>query len=211
MPPRDVLTPDFLAAEYVSAGKSTLQIGREVGCNQQSVANALKRHGIPIRPPGPPSGERNPSWNGGMTVDKDGYMLIRRPDHPRANSNGYVREHRLEMEKALGRYLLPSEVVHHRGRRDQNTHPYLEVFAANADHLRRELKGRVPNWTPEGRQRMQEAAQRQADRQRGVPLSAECKAKMSEAHRRRHQERRRQHAAQQDAASRAARESDVSL
>ncbi len=194
MPPKDVLTPAFLIAEYATAGKSTLQIGREIGCSQQSVANALKRHGMAIRPPGPPSGDRNPSWNGGQTIDKNGYILVRRPAHPHANSNGYVRKHRLEMEKALGRYLLPSEVVHHCGERHQNTADHLEVFSRNSDHLRHELKGRVPKWTPEGYQRMLEAAQRKAERQRGQKLSAETRAKMREAHLRNWQKRRRLHA-----------------
>ena len=46
----------------------------------------------------------------------NGYKLIYVPDHPFAKKTapeGYVYEHRLIMEKKLGRYLKPEEIVHH--------------------------------------------------------------------------------------------------
>jgi len=55
----------------------------------------------------------SPSWNGGTFI-RSGYRFIKIPDHPFANNLGYVREHRLVMEKFLGRYLTPKEVVHHK-------------------------------------------------------------------------------------------------
>jgi hypothetical protein len=55
------------------------------------------------------------------------------------------------MEEKLGRYLLRSEVVHHIDGNPQNNHPdNLMVFQTNALHLKDELTGKVPNWTPEG-------------------------------------------------------------
>ena len=35
------------------------------------------------------------------------------PDHPYCGKNGTVLGHRLDVEKAIGRYLIPREVVHH--------------------------------------------------------------------------------------------------
>lgn len=43
----------------------------------------------------------------------DGYIATYYPDHPDANREGYVMEHRLVMERFLGRRLEKDEVVHH--------------------------------------------------------------------------------------------------
>src|SRR3990167_4903977 len=58
------------------------------------------------------SGEGNAHWGGGIAYHQ-GYRMIHKPNHPYAKGNGYVFEHRLIVEKALGRYLWPKEVVHH--------------------------------------------------------------------------------------------------
>lgn len=47
------------------------------------------------------------AWSSGK------YKLIFRPDHPNATASGYVREHRLVVEAHIGRYLEPTEEVHH--------------------------------------------------------------------------------------------------
>jgi hypothetical protein len=57
-------------------------------------------------------GAKNPNFNGGRYIDDKGYVRVLTSDHPFAN-NGYVYEHRLVAEKALGRYLQPWETVHH--------------------------------------------------------------------------------------------------
>lgn len=41
------------------------------------------------------------------------YILIRMPEHPYANSKGYIFEHRFVAEKYLGRFLFQEEVIHH--------------------------------------------------------------------------------------------------
>lgn len=63
-------------------------------------------------------------------VDRNGYVLIRRPDHPKAMSGGWVLEHRVVMEAALGRPLTAAESVHHKnGVRDDNRPENLELWA----------------------------------------------------------------------------------
>jgi len=58
------------------------------------------------------SGKYNPNFNGGKYIDDKGYVRVLMPEHPYEN-HGYVYEHRLVMEKILGRYLEPWETVHH--------------------------------------------------------------------------------------------------
>lgn len=57
-------------------------------------------------------GEFNPCWRGGKSRTKDGYILVRCPEHPEA-SNGYVLEHRLVWEKHHGRPVPKGWEVHH--------------------------------------------------------------------------------------------------
>ena len=74
---------------------------------------------------------------GGRLSDPDGYILVRQPNHPHANSAGYVREHRLVMEDVLGRFLSPTEVVHHKNRdRADNRVENLQLCADKAEHTR---------------------------------------------------------------------------
>lgn len=43
----------------------------------------------------------------------NGYVYIRNKEHPFRSQRNYVAEHRLVMEKKLGRYLSPNEEPHH--------------------------------------------------------------------------------------------------
>lgn len=65
-------------------------------------------------------GANHPTWRGGRRMLR-GYVYLWTSGHPYATSKGYVFEHRLVMEKALGRYLERDEIVHHlNGIRDDN-------------------------------------------------------------------------------------------
>jgi len=81
-------------------------------------------------------GKDHPMWRGGKTRNTQGYILIHSPEHPFCDKRGYVREHRLVMEKELGRYLKQSEVVHHlNGKRDHNKIENLKLMKKK-DHDR---------------------------------------------------------------------------
>lgn len=84
---------------------------------------------------GTQAGPRNPNWKGGRTVASHGYVLIKKPDHPRADCRGYVYEHILVAEQAIGRPIRPGEQVHHKNHiRHDNRPENLSVKASRAHH-----------------------------------------------------------------------------
>lgn len=81
-------------------------------------------------------GSNNPQWKGGRTV-RDGYVLIKMREHPSA-VGGYVREHRLVMEKHIGRYLSVGEIVHHvNGITTDNRIENLILCQSAKEHIRK--------------------------------------------------------------------------
>jgi len=86
--------------------------------------------------------EKSPRWKGGRKVRKDGYTLvIAPPDHPYPSDSShdsvkYILEHRLVMEQHLGRYLLPTEVVHHiDGNPRNNDISNLRLYSSQSEHI----------------------------------------------------------------------------
>ena len=83
------------------------------------------------------------NWKGGWKKTTDGYIAVYAPDHPFKNKKGYVLEHRLVMEKKIGRYLKPEEVVHHiNGNRMNNKVTNLQLFPNNGEHTKDHIRVR---------------------------------------------------------------------
>jgi len=89
------------------------------------------------------NGNLNPNWHGGYKM-LDGYKYIWTPKHPNATKEGYVVEHRLVMEKIIGRFLNGKEVVHHiDGNKLNNSETNLTLFLSAGDHfIKAHLKNR---------------------------------------------------------------------
>lgn len=80
--------------------------------------------------------------DGHKVKNSSGYVIVKASSHPHATKNGYVYEHRLVMERRLGRYLRRDEQVHHiNGIKDDNRPENLEVL----NHLIHRLKHRKPD------------------------------------------------------------------
>lgn len=73
---------------------------------------------------------------------RKGYILAYVPDHPHAHKDGYVMLHKVLMEREIGRYLNPDEVVHHINHiRDDNRIENLRLMSKH-DHMSIHMKER---------------------------------------------------------------------
>jgi len=152
--------------------KTYRQIANELGTTIGNVASSASRYGLSAsgenkgdavkegirkRFPLGRTGASNPAWNGGQYISGAGYIYVLSPGHPEATLGGYVMEHRLVMEKSLGRFLTAIEVVHHKNSvRDDNRIENLELFPDNSKH--REYHRKVDKLKAEAK-RVQEELQ----------------------------------------------------
>ena len=96
----------------VSEGKRVFEIEKCLGISNATLCKIAKQEGI-----------KTDFFHKGYTQKDSGYILIRKPDHPRADKKGYVPEHVLVMEGVIGRYLQDNEIVHHKNRNKSDNSP----------------------------------------------------------------------------------------
>jgi len=96
--------------------------------------------------------ENNSNWKGGRHL-LAGRPMILNYDHPRSHPNGYVFEHIVIAEKALGKSLPQKVDIHHvDGNRANNTNSNLVVCENRAYHALLHRRTRAlqvcgnPNW-----------------------------------------------------------------
>lgn len=146
---------DLVKHLYLDELLSTREIGEKLGLSHTTLRARLRDLGLTrdikqsleirykLHPHYMGKGVSCHFWKGGRPKVGAGYVYCYQPDHPHATNAGYVMEHRLVMEKRLGRYLLPEESVHHNGtkypmgsfkdkgdNRDEN----LLLFASESEH-----------------------------------------------------------------------------
>ncbi len=85
-----------------------------------------------------PIKSKHPRWKGGRRMS-NGYFLIKVPNHPNCKIDGYIYEHRLVMEKMIGRYLKQKEVVHHKNGNGLDNRPInLKLYSGSGKHIIKE-------------------------------------------------------------------------
>lgn len=133
-------TAEELEDLYHGQKKTLQQIAELKGVCNATILHWMRSYGIPRRQRGrPPTG----------SVNADGYLTFRD-----AKNNTRVYAHRLEMEKMLGRKLLPNETVHHIDGNKLNNSPSNLQLLSRSYHSHQ-------NWQdPEYRERQTAALQK---------------------------------------------------
>lgn len=129
------------------ADKTAKQLATELGCSEQVVTYWAHKHGILDRDksrnvsnglakryPEGRMAEQAANWRGGRNATAAGYIKVYASDHPAAHG-GSVFEHRLVMERIIGRYLEPDEVVHHLDGNRQNNAPENLSLLKRGEHV----------------------------------------------------------------------------
>lgn len=125
MPGKIKLPVDDMRKLYVEGHKPATEVAKHFGVSPSTVKRRLKKLGVirsmsEIQKSAWKSGAHKPkgpgyNWKGGRRKEKDGYVKIYVGKHIQAF------EHRLVMEKMIGRKLKKTELVHHKnGKRDDN-------------------------------------------------------------------------------------------
>ena len=134
---------NWLRKKYEIGKLNTIEIGNICHVSWETIRTWLVKFNIDRRKPNEyitnkfKRGRKHPNWKGGKKIDRDGYIYIWRLGHPL--SKKYVAEHRLVMEKHLGRYLKTDEIVHHiNGIKDDNRIENLEL-TSNEKHARKQI------------------------------------------------------------------------
>lgn len=128
-----MITKEQLYQIYSVKKLKIKEIQKIFNCSESTVIRLLKQYNIPKR--------GFISCHGQKKKDSTGYILVLKPDHPYAQKRGYVPEHRLVMEKHLGRYLSSQEEIHHINEiRDDNRIENLKLCSNRKEHSKYHIR-----------------------------------------------------------------------
>jgi Zn-dependent peptidase ImmA (M78 family) len=136
-PPRSKKPVDVEQAQGLLESDLTMgQVARELGVSEVTVRGRLQEQGV-----------QTDRYHKGYKKTWNGYIMIQQPNHPRADYQGYVREHTLVMEAHIGRFLADNEVVHHiNEQKDDNRIENLQLmdkWEHKSHHSRKPRKNKI--------------------------------------------------------------------
>lgn len=138
---RDIERHRELITELAGQGKTSREASEVTGMSVEHVNKLARQFGVKF----------HDRYHVGHLTTHNGYIMVKAEGHPEADSKGYVREHRLVMERKLGRRLEPGEIVHHiNGNKQDNRPENLEVMLTE-DHVKHHhtgKQGRGPDRKP---------------------------------------------------------------
>jgi hypothetical protein len=125
---------EWLENQYINLGKSMKEISSLAECAPSTINRWLNNLEIETKKR-TSKGKECWNWKGGRRKEKDGYIRVYAPEHPRAHSTR-VYEHILVAEKMLDRYITVEERVHHIKwwEKDNNTEENLCVYPNRSEH-----------------------------------------------------------------------------
>jgi hypothetical protein len=112
------------------AGATQGEIAAYFGCYRTTIGNRLRKLGVHTGQ----SGKRASRWKGGERLDSEGYVLVWRPGHPRADIQGYVKRCILAWEGYHGRPFPEGRVPHHLDGDSVNDDPTNIVSLLPSEH-----------------------------------------------------------------------------
>lgn len=109
------ITEGELRKLYVNEGHNARFIAKKLNVNFRTIRNWLSYYNISLT--SEQMGERrigikNGNYKGAKQTSR-GYIYRPAHEHPNCTRDGYVMEHRLVIEKAIGRYVGADEEIHH--------------------------------------------------------------------------------------------------
>lgn len=134
----------FLLDMYIDQKMSLNQISYELKVSSRIVKKYLIRFGATVLDHKNANSFFNSVTDGAKWKNSSGYIEIVCRNHPYKSKRNTVYEHRLIMEKHLGRHLTKEEVIHHiNGIKDDNSIENLELTSNSlhiANHHKKEKK-----------------------------------------------------------------------
>lgn len=124
----------FCSRQHAGLGRKPLppvycgHCQEEVGSSQRTRIRQVKKGAVFCK-----KACQESYWREHGTVNKRGYVEVYTPEHPFATKRNRVLQHRLVMEKQIGRFLHPDEIVHHKnGVKTDNDPENLELLIRTA-------------------------------------------------------------------------------